>query len=256
MLRSAKDLFGFAIRATDGDIGSVADLYFDDVEWAVRYLAVDTGGWLPGRKVLISLRAVSQLDWNDEAAHVAMRRQQVKDSPSIDADEGISRQYETALHDYYGYPYYWIGPHLWGDSATPAVDPRRLTEDEGGSFAKEERDAERQRSGSILRSAGDMVGFEVRDEHNEVAGHIRDLLYDDDSWSVRFLDLDTAHWLPGRDLLVPVESIRHIDWHAEKATTGITRSQIEDSEEYDRVIAAYSPYLLETYRNFSGPRRW
>ena len=50
MLRNVKDLRGYAIRATDGVIGRVDDFYFDDEDWGVRYLVVDTGGWLSGRK--------------------------------------------------------------------------------------------------------------------------------------------------------------------------------------------------------------
>ena len=41
-------------HATDGNFGSLADIYFDDVHWQVRYFVVDTGIWLPGRLVLIS----------------------------------------------------------------------------------------------------------------------------------------------------------------------------------------------------------
>jgi hypothetical protein len=55
MLRSVKELQGYAIRAIDGDIGQVHDFYFDDQSWLIRYLVVDTGNWLPGRRVLISL---------------------------------------------------------------------------------------------------------------------------------------------------------------------------------------------------------
>ena len=58
MLRNVKESRGFAIRATDGVIGEVDDLYFDDENWAVRYLVVETGGWLSGRKVLISPYAI------------------------------------------------------------------------------------------------------------------------------------------------------------------------------------------------------
>lgn len=50
MLVTVKDLEGYAIHASDGDIGHVRDVYFDDQTWVVRYLAVDTGGWLTGRK--------------------------------------------------------------------------------------------------------------------------------------------------------------------------------------------------------------
>ena len=50
MLRKAKDLFDYTIQATDADnIGKVHDVYFDEEEWAVRYLVVDVGSWLFGR---------------------------------------------------------------------------------------------------------------------------------------------------------------------------------------------------------------
>lgn len=53
MLRNLKDLQGYALRATDGDVGTVKDFYFDDERWVVRYLVVETGSWLASRRVLI-----------------------------------------------------------------------------------------------------------------------------------------------------------------------------------------------------------
>src|SRR5438876_3455863 len=58
MLKPASGFKGLTIAAVDGDLGSVKDLYFDDLTWTVRYLVVDTGGWLPGRQVLISPMSV------------------------------------------------------------------------------------------------------------------------------------------------------------------------------------------------------
>jgi len=54
MLRKTEDLLDLAIGTTDGAIGKVKDLYFDDESWAIRYLVVDAGFWLSSRKVLIS----------------------------------------------------------------------------------------------------------------------------------------------------------------------------------------------------------
>jgi uncharacterized protein YrrD len=59
MLKNSGILKGFAIHATDGELGAVSDLYFDDDSWTIRYLTVDTGGWLGGRRVLISPISVS-----------------------------------------------------------------------------------------------------------------------------------------------------------------------------------------------------
>ena len=54
MLRSIDSLKGYTLAASDGEIGKCADFLFDDRDWTVRYMVSDTGGWLSGRKVLIS----------------------------------------------------------------------------------------------------------------------------------------------------------------------------------------------------------
>ena len=54
MLRGAKDLRDYAIRAIDGAIGKVDDLYLDNESWSVRYLVVNTGNWLFRQESLIS----------------------------------------------------------------------------------------------------------------------------------------------------------------------------------------------------------
>ena len=121
MLRNVKDLEGCAIRATDGTIGHVTDLYFDDLTWAVRYLVVETGHWLASRKVLISPIAVGQPDWESRVLPVSITRSQVQLSPDIDTDKPVSRQHEMLYLGYYGYPYYWAGDGLWGQGSYPGV---------------------------------------------------------------------------------------------------------------------------------------
>ena len=74
MLRNVKDLRGFALLATDGVIGKVDDLYFDDEDWGIRYLVVNTGSCLSNRKVLISPIAVGQAGWMAKRLPVALTR--------------------------------------------------------------------------------------------------------------------------------------------------------------------------------------
>jgi len=101
MQKSTKELKGYAIDATDGDIGKVDDFYFDDKSWTIRYLVVDTGNWLLGRKVLLSPIAVGKADFSSGRFNVTLTKKQVEESPSIDTDKPVSRQHETSYHDYY-----------------------------------------------------------------------------------------------------------------------------------------------------------
>ena len=120
MFTNATQLKGFVIRATDGELGTVDQLYFDDETWAIRYLTVDTGGWLGGRHVLISPMSVVHTDWPAKRLDVALTKKQVENSPDIDTHQPVSRQHEAAYLGYYGYPYYWGGPYLWGPAFYPA----------------------------------------------------------------------------------------------------------------------------------------
>jgi hypothetical protein len=129
MLRTASELKGIGIAATDGDIGSVKDLYFDDVAWTIRYLVVDTGTWLPGRQVLISPMSIAG-ETSADKIPVALTRQQVADSPPIDADRPVDRQHEIELSRYYRYPYYWAGPYRWGRDGRPRARAERSEPEE------------------------------------------------------------------------------------------------------------------------------
>jgi len=97
MLRSANELKGYTIEATDGNIGEVMQFYFDDDKWTIRYLVADTGGWLRGRRALISPAGLGRVDWNSRKLHVKMNKERVENSPGIDTDRPVSRQQETVL---------------------------------------------------------------------------------------------------------------------------------------------------------------
>src|SRR5262245_4340906 len=62
MLRPFTDIRNFSLAAKDGEIGKVKELYFDDQNWTVRYVVVDTGGWLSGRKVLLAPLSFGAID--------------------------------------------------------------------------------------------------------------------------------------------------------------------------------------------------
>ena len=106
-MNNASLLIGKTIDALDGKIGSVHDVYFDDQTWSLRYLVVDIGKWLPGRKVLVVPEAIvkpilflvlevngwlfgkkvlagpsliSRVDWTTSTVHVDANRQALKNA--------------------------------------------------------------------------------------------------------------------------------------------------------------------------------
>jgi hypothetical protein len=107
MLWSASVINGYSIAASDGRVGVVSDFLFDDDTWKVRWLVVDTGKWLSGRKVLLPPSILGRIDPEKREFSVEVTMHQVRNCPGIDTDRPVSRQMETNIYDYYGWSPYW-----------------------------------------------------------------------------------------------------------------------------------------------------
>ena len=92
MLRSFNELRGIAIRATDGHVGTLSDVYFDDSSWRVRHCVVDTGRWLADRHVLVSPRSLSIVDTTRRELWVRLSKSEVMRCRSAKTDKPVSKQ--------------------------------------------------------------------------------------------------------------------------------------------------------------------
>jgi hypothetical protein len=99
VVRSVNDLRRVTIAATDGELGSVRDLYFDDLSWTVRYLVVDTGTWLPDRWVLVSPTSVRRWDSNPSALRVSLTRTQFKACVDMNTRPGVDQAIRGQVRD-------------------------------------------------------------------------------------------------------------------------------------------------------------
>jgi uncharacterized protein YrrD len=106
-LHSAGDVAGHTVQATDGDVGHVQDFLVDDATWAIRYLVVDTGNWLPGRKVVVAPSWITTVSWDDSRVQVGLSRKEVETAPEYDPSARLERVFETRLYEHYRRPTYW-----------------------------------------------------------------------------------------------------------------------------------------------------
>lgn len=83
-LRSTRQVTGYKIHASDGEIGHVEDFMIDDENWSIPSLIVDTGKWLSGRKVLIAPNWIKSLNWAEKSVFLDQTRESVKNSPDYD----------------------------------------------------------------------------------------------------------------------------------------------------------------------------
>jgi hypothetical protein len=250
MLLHYSKIRGCSIGATDGPIGSVADVLFDDSTWLARWLVVDTGGFLPGRKVLIPPTVLGHLNPIGHRYAVRLTRQQIKDSPSIDTDEPVSRVMETDLYDYYGWSPYWsMGFYMggYGYAGSPN-QPSGL-----GFRPRGLERADHMTDGPQLRSAHEVKGYHIHASDGAI-GQVADFLVEDGDWSIHYLVLDTAVWWPGKAVLISPRSVLKTNWSDRTVDLDVTRQQIKDSPAYDGSEAIDRAYEYEFHGYYDGLR--
>jgi hypothetical protein len=240
MLHRTKDLTSYTLKARDGEVGKIKDLLFTDENWVIRYLLVDTGTWLTGRRVLLSPYAVA--GEIGETIPLNLTKQQVEESPYPESDLPVSRQFERQYYAYYGWPMYWQGAHLWGATTVPLHGPIEPVE----TPAAEEGDPH-------LRSTNAVSGYHIQARDGEI-GHVQDFIIDDANWSIRYLLIDTLNWWPGKKVLIPPAWASDISWHDSKVMVDLERETIKEAPEYDsdKILSRDYEDRLFSYYNRKG----
>jgi uncharacterized protein YrrD len=249
MKRSINSLIGYSIGATDGEIGKVKEFYFDDFSWTVRYVIVETGSWLNGRKVLISPQALLKPDWEGKIFPVNLTKEQIENSPGIDTEKPVSRQQEILLNDYYPWTGYW-GGGLWsggmGTSGmmTQTFEPIEVALKNGKDLADLETHGD-----PNLRSTHNVDGYSIHAEDGNV-GDVEDFIFDDISWRIDFMVVDTGNWFPGKKVLISPGLIKEIDWSTSEVIVKASIAKIKNSPEYsaDQLLTeGYAKELHDYY---------
>src|SRR5687767_121806 len=96
---SVKEIEGFEVEATDGDIGKI-DEATDEV--GASYVVVDTGPWIFGRKVVLPAGIIELIDIDNRKVRVRLTKDQIKNSPEYEGEEYRQEPYRTRLGEYYG----------------------------------------------------------------------------------------------------------------------------------------------------------
>jgi hypothetical protein len=248
MLTNTNQLKGLTIHASDGELGTASDFYFDDEAWAIRYLTVDTGGWLSDKEVLISPYSIIRIDMEARRVDVALTKKQVQGSPSIDTRKPVSRQHEASYLNYYGYPYYWGGPYLWGPGYYPSGLAIPMRAAENARLQEESMD-------SHLRSCEAVEGYHIEAIDGGI-GAANGFIVDDEAWAIRYIEAVTRNWWPGKDVLFSPAWIKRVSWADSKVYVGLTREAIKSCPEYIESRTITREYENEVYLHYGRPPYW
>jgi uncharacterized protein YrrD len=231
MRQRLENLIGFTIGATDGEVGKVKEFYFDDKTWTIRYLVVETGSWLFGRKILLSPEALLTPNWDKQIFPVNLTMEQIKCSPEIDTDIPVSRQQEMELHGYYSWSTYWGGGLMGGGIGTSGMMIQSTLPLQQAIHNEANSDGKENHEDPHLRSTDKVKGYTIQATDSEI-GEVEDFIIDNQTWAIDFMEVDTGKWFPGKKVLISPKWIREINWKTSSVIVNATKEQVKNSPEY------------------------
>ncbi len=101
-LRSLREVFGYSIHATDGEIGTIEDFIIEDTLWGVHSVVVSLRH--TGRSILTPPESFRSISWRGKAAWVNLRLKDVQSFPDFDARQPVNHLRDRSVYDYYGRP--------------------------------------------------------------------------------------------------------------------------------------------------------
>lgn len=210
-MQGLKHMFGYAVQATDGQIGKVEDFFVEEATWSVRYMVVRTGGLLSGERALIPIGCVASTDVDRRIIKVSFSQSQVTDNAPPGAVQPVSAEMEACLKALYG-----------------GTDFRR----DGGLIRVGCELPQTPRTVSSLRSVREITTYRIETLEGP-CGLCTDLLAYTENWSVPYVVVNTKEWTPHGHVMIPSAWIRHISWQEMQTDVAVHRRRIQKAQRFD-----------------------
>lgn len=226
MLQGLKALRHANIEAADGPIGTLDRVLIDIDRWAIRYLVVDAGSWWDQHEVLVPPQSVRGDGAADRALRLSLTRAQVRNAPG------------AMLR----------GPQLpppvpvgFDDARQAASASAAVLEDVHGDLG--------------LADSLDILGTHLHATDGDI-GHVEDFLVDMETWSLRYLVVDTSNWWIGKQVLISPDWIDRFDWPGGKLHVGLDRASVKGAPEYDGTTPPGRETEAALFRHHRRPPYW
>lgn len=106
----------------------------------------------------------------------------------------------------------------------------------------------------MLESSKMLIGRRVEARDGEM-GKVKDLYFDQRTWNVRYVVVDTGRWLPGRQVLISPASVGELT-EDQRLSVLLTKAQVEDSPPitWDKPVSREMEERLSLH--YSWPTYW
>ncbi|MBI2521667.1 MAG: hypothetical protein HYV97_14730 [Bdellovibrio sp.] len=252
MLCSLNKLKFCNVVAYDGPIGKIKDFYFDERNWNIRYLLIDSDGYLNRSIGFISTTSVSNIDIDANKLHVNFSSSSIGKNTRLKIDTGLNSSNQRDKQIAIQFSDFFKRPVGWGLMDSPWVVGPQGTVYENMQGKNEIRVPTGQPN---LPSYNQITKFQVH-AVNAIFGPIKDILINDDTWQFQFLELEKGDWLPSQSTLLPYDLIEKLNTEAMNIEVLTDRTLVLSSPNYcpDNTPHYYFESILDHYKAYTQIR--
>ena len=107
----------------------------------------------------------------------------------------------------------------------------------------------------ICAVSHEVSGYHVKATGGEI-GHVEDFLFDDETWQIRYVIVDTRNWWPAKKVLLRPQWIEKVSWSTRQFRTTIGREMIEKSPAWDPDSPVSREYELHLHQHYGYAPYW
>ena len=107
----------------------------------------------------------------------------------------------------------------------------------------------------MRKNADSMLGFSIMATDGEL-GKVKDFYFDDESWTLRYMVVQTGSWLLDRKVLISFASVEKINCELSTFSVNLSCEQVRDSPDIDTDKPVYRQHELELHEHYMLPAYW
>ncbi len=252
MFCSLNKIKSYNVQAYDGPIGKIKDFYFDEKNWIIRYLLIDSDGYLNRSNGFISTSSISNIDpianiirVNFSSNHIG-RNTEAHIEIKQKENNHRERQMEIQFSDFFK------RPNSWGHLDGPwVVGPQGVIYE--NMVGKNE--IRLQSCQPNLPSYNQLAKYQVH-AINAYLAPIKDILINEDTWQFNFLELEKGAWQPSQSTLVPYDLIERLNMEERNIEVLTDHFLLSSAPDYDaeNLSGNYFEKILLHYKAYTQIR--
>jgi uncharacterized protein YrrD len=107
----------------------------------------------------------------------------------------------------------------------------------------------------MQHSIHSLIGFTIRAQDGDL-GKVLEFYFDDATWTIRYMVVETGNWLLNRRVLISVAALGKPEWWSHTFSVNLTCDQVRQSPDIDMERPVYRQHEIDLHKYYQWQQYW